>query len=181
MGNRTEQNRKLCVGAIAGAHGIRGQIRLRSFTSDPEAIFSYKPLLSEDGKREFELTPQGVNKDCFIAVVAGVKDRNEAEALRGTKLFFERAQLPKPKKGQYYEADLIGLMAQDGQGKAYGKILAVHDYGAGVFLEIGASKKDSFMLPFTDACVPEVKTAAGRVLIDVPEGWLDQEAKETEE
>lgn len=163
------------MGAIAGAHGIRGEVRLRSFTDDPEAIFDYAPLVSEDGARIFKIEFKGVNKDCFIAAIEGVKDRNASEALRGMKLFVERGKLPKTKKGEFYEADLVGLIAKDGQGKAYGKILATHNHGAGVFLEIGTNKKDSFMLPFTDACVPEVDVKAGFALIAPPDGWLDKE------
>lgn len=158
---------------IAGAQGIRGQVRLRSFTDDPESIFDYKPLTSEDGARVFKIKQDGINKDMFIASVDGVTDRNGAEALRGTKLFIDRAKLPKAKKGQYYESDLIGLLAKDGQGKDYGKILGTHNYGAGTFLEIGVTKKDSFMLPFTDVCVPEIDIKAGFILVNPPEGWLD--------
>lgn len=168
-------NTKICVGMIAGAHGIKGQVRLRSFTDEPESIFDYKPLMSEDGAREFKLKQIGISKDCFIAEIHGVKTRNESESLRGTQLFVDRAKLPKAKKGQYYEADLIGLAAEDGQGKACGKILAFHNYGAGTFLEIGTTKKDSFMLPFTDACVPEIDVGAGKIVIVVPDGWLDKE------
>ena len=166
---------------IAGAHGIKGQVRLRSFTDDPESIFDYKPLTDEKGERTFSLDAVGVNKDLYIVAIKGVKDRNEAEALRGTKLFFERTKLPKVKKGQYYEADLIGLVVKDKMGKTYGKILASHDYGAGAFLEIGASKKDSFMLPFTDACVPSIDVDDGCALINPPDGWLDKEEEEVEE
>src|SRR5262249_18806588 len=108
-----------------------------------------------------------------------IKDRNEAEALRGTKLFVDRDRLPKTKRGEYYEADLVGLTARDAKGKDFGKIIAVHDYGAGVFFEIGANKKDSFMLPFKKACVPQIDMKAGFAVIDVPDGWLDT-AKEGE-
>src|SRR5580693_4554380 len=100
-------NRKICIGMIAGAHGIRGLVRLRSFTEDPEAIAGYKPLTDESGEREFKVELQSAAKDFYIASVEGVADRNTAEALRGTKLFIERSALPKPKKGKYYEADLI--------------------------------------------------------------------------
>lgn len=155
-----------------GAQGIRGQVRLRSFTADPEAVFDYAPLTDESG-RVFKLTYVGVAKDVFIVAIEGVADRNAAEALHGAELYMNRAQLPKAKKGEYYEADLIGLVVRDGQGKLYGKILATHDYGAGPFLEIGATKKDSFMLPFTNTYVPEVDVAGGFVLICVPEGWLE--------
>ena len=172
-----QKRSSICVGVIAGAQGIRGFVRVRSFTDDPESIFKYKPLTSEDGTREFKLKLQGVNKDMFVASLDGVTDRNSAEAMRGTQLFFDRAKLPKAKKGQYFEADLIGLAAKDKQGKAYGKILSVHDYGAGVFLEIGMNKKDSFMLPFTDACVPEVDMASG-ITIMPPDGWLDKASED---
>lgn len=164
-----------------GAHGIRGQVRLRSFTDDPESIFDYEPLTDEKGERVFALTPDGVNKDAYIVTIDGVKDRNASEALRGTKLFIDRKKLPKTKKGQYYEVDLIGLAAKDETGKIYGKILGVHNYGAGPFLEIGTNKKDSFMLPFTDACVPDVDVKSGSVTINPPDGWLKDEKEEVEE
>lgn len=165
---------------IAGAHGIRGQIRLRSFTDDPESIFDYKPLTDENCQRVFKLKQIGIHKDTYIVALDGVKDRNEAENLRGTKLFIDRQKLPKTKKGQYYEADLIGLSAQDNNGKIFGKILGVHNYGAGPFLEIGTNKKDSFMLPFTDVCVPDVNIGAGHVVISPPDGWLSEEKEEVE-
>ena len=175
------KDRKICVGLITGPQGIRGQVRLRSFTEDPEAIFDYKPLTDEAGERTFAIRPMGVAKDVFIASVDGVKDRNAAEALHGTKLYFDRTKLPKAKKGQYYESELIGLTAKDAGGKVYGKILATHDYGAGPFLEIGTNKKDSFMLPFTDACVPEIDMASGTAMVVVPDGWLNKEKPEGEE
>ncbi len=163
---------KICVGVIAAAHGIRGQVRLRSFTDDPESIFAYTPLTDESGKQTFKFKRDGVAKNDFVVTVQGTPDRNAAEALRGTNLFYERAKLPKAKKNQYYEFDLIGLAARDAQGKAYGKLLAVHDFGAGIIFEIGATKKDSFILPVTDACIPEVNPADGFILIAPPDGWL---------
>jgi 16S rRNA processing protein RimM len=166
---------------IAGAHGIRGQVRLRSFTDDPEAIFKYKPLTSEDGTREFKLKLNGVAKNEYIVTVAGITDRNQSEALCGTKLFMDRAKLPKAKKGEFYETDLIGLTAKDVQGKTYGTIMAFHDYGAGPFLEIGTSKKDSFMLPFNDTYVPDVNMKEGFAKIDPPNGWLEKDEEEQEE
>ncbi|MBV8060566.1 MAG: 16S rRNA processing protein RimM, partial [Alphaproteobacteria bacterium] len=99
-------------------------------------------------------------------------------ALRGTRLYVDRDALPEVDDGQYYHADLVGLTAMDSAGKPYGRVMAVHDYGAGVFLEIGTNKKDSFMLPFKDAQVPEVDLAAGRVVIAVPDGWLDKRQPE---
>lgn len=157
---------------IAGAHGIRGQVRLRSFTAEPEDIAAYHPLTDETGAKIFEVTIHKAMKDFFVASVENVKDRNAAEALRGVRLYVARDAMPEVEEGQYYQTDLVGLAAVDDQGKSYGQVMAVHDYGAGVFLEIGSSKKDSFMLPFKDAHVPEVDLKAGRVVIAVPDGWL---------
>lgn len=165
---------------FAGAHGVRGELRLRSFTDDPVSIFRYKPLTDEKGERVFALTRKGIGKDAFIVSVAGVADRDAADAMKGVKLFVERAQLPKAKKNQYYEADLIGMTVHDAGGVNYGRVLAVHDYGAGPFLEIGTGKKDSFMLPFTNACVPEVDAGRREILAAVPDGWLKDEKEEDE-
>lgn len=166
--------RRICVGMIAGAHGIRGHVRLRSFMAEPEDIALYHPVTDEKGGQVFDITIHKAMKDFFVAEVDGVKDRNAAEALGGTRLYVAREILPEAGEGQYYQADLVGLAAVDGSGKSYGQVMAVHDYGAGVFLEIGSNKKDSFMLPFKDAQVPEVDLATGRVVIAVPDGWLDK-------
>jgi len=160
--------RKICVGQFAGAHGVRGLVKLRSFTEDPEAIFTYAPLSTEDGALAFK-SPA---KDYFIAEVEGIANKEEADELRGDRLYVSRDVLPKTSKGQYYDADLVGLAATDAEGKEYGTVLAIHDHGAGTFLEIGTSKKGSFMLPFKDAFVPEVDLDAGKLSIIVPEGWL---------
>jgi 16S rRNA processing protein RimM len=165
-------SRKICVGQFAGAHGVRGLVKLRSFTAEPTAIFDYAPLVSEDGKRVFKLTLKSPAKEGFVAEIEGIATKEAADELRGDKLYVTRDTLPKTAKGEYYEADLIGLPAIDAEGKEYGKVLGVHDHGAGVFVEIGTSKKDSFMLPFKDAFVPEVDLKAGKLIIAVPQGWL---------
>jgi len=167
-------DRKICVGMIAGAHGVRGLVRLRSFTEDPGSIINYGTLTDESGKQKFDFALKSSLNDHFIAAIEGVTDREAAEELRGTKLFVARSRLPKIRKGEYYEADLVGLKAQNKKGKAFGTVLAVHNYGAGPFLEIGMTKRDSFMLPFTDACVPDVDVGEGRILIEPPTGWLDE-------
>ena len=166
------QDKKICVGVVLGAHGVRGEVRLRSFTAEPEAIFRYKPLTDEAGIQTFVVKKKGVIKDGFTASFKDSDSREAAEALRGTKLYIERANLPKPKKGEYYEADLIGLAAQDAEGVVVGAVMALHNYGAGAFLEIKPPQGDSFMLPFTDACVPEVDIAGGLIRVAIPEGWL---------
>lgn len=168
------QDRKICVGIIAGPHGVRGLVRLHSFMEDPYSIEEAKPLTDEAGKRSFVVKLKSAAKDFFIAEIEGVDSREKAEALRSTKLYVARSALPKEEKGEYYEADLIGLGVFNKTGCNFGTVRDVHNYGAGTFLEIGTTKKDCFMLPFTDACVPEVDMKLGRVVIDPPEGWMDE-------
>jgi 16S rRNA processing protein RimM len=164
-------SRKICVGQFAGAHGVRGLVKLRSFTEIPETLFDYTPVTTEDGARTFKLTFKSAAKDTFIAQVEGINNKEDADALRGDKLYIARDILPKTRKGEYYEVDLLGLMALDPAGKTYGKVLAVHNHGAGTFLEIGTSKTDSFMLPFKNDFVPEQDFDDGKITILVPEGW----------
>lgn len=163
--------RKILIGVISGAHGVKGLVHLKSFTEEPEAIFSYKPLTDEDGEREFALKIKSTTNTHFIVEVKGVKTRDEAEALRGTKLFVTRASLPKLKKREFYEADLVGLKARDAKGKDCGDVIAVHNYGGGPFLEIAPVQGKAFMLPFTKTCVPEVDVEEKYIVIAPPEGW----------
>jgi len=164
-------DRKICVGQITGAHGVRGLVKLRSFTAEPLSIFDYAPLSNEAG-RVFKIGLKSAAKDHYIVVVEGVESKEAADLLRGDKLFIPREILPETRDGEFYEAELIGLDVIDEAGKAYGKVMDVHDHGAGTFLEIGSSRKDSFMLPFRDAFVPEVDVKAGKIKVVVPEGWL---------
>ena len=165
------------VGQITGAHGVRGLVRLHSFTDDPDSIGDYKPLTDETGKRKFEIAIKSTAKDHFVVSIGGIDSKEAADALRGVKLYVSRAALPKTGKREYYEADLIGLIAQDKTGKNFGAVLGVHNYGGGPFLEIGHNKKDSFMLPFTDVWVLEVDVKSGLVRIEPPEGWLEHTKK----
>ncbi|HUY68557.1 MAG TPA: ribosome maturation factor RimM, partial [Alphaproteobacteria bacterium] len=114
-------DRKILVGMIAGAHGVKGDVRLKSFTEEPADIAKYQPLTDQSGGREFAVKLKAATNNYFIASVAGVKGRDEAEALRGTRLYAARAALPKLRKREYYEADLIGLAAVDAQGRDAGK------------------------------------------------------------
>ena len=160
---------RILLGRIAGAHGIRGEVLIKTFTEAPENVGAYGPLSDESGTRTFKLksaraTPKGV-----VARLQGVDDRNGAEALKGVALYIERERLPAAAEGEFYHADLIGLAAVDGDGKPIGEIVAVQNYGAGDLLEIrlaGASKTE--LVPFTDAVVPEVDIAARRVVVVLP-------------
>ena len=163
---------------FASPHGVRGLVRLRSFTEDPAAIADYKPLTDESGRRVFVITLKNAMNDHFIASVDGVDNREAAEALSGVKLYIDRAALPQTRTNEYYQSDLVGLAARGADGTDYGTVMGVHDYGGGPFLEIGRTKKDSFMLPFTSVCVPVVEFEAGRILIAPPDGWLGDEKKD---
>lgn len=164
----------VCLGVIAAAHGIKGEVKLRAFTADPHAVASYGPLTDKAG-RAFKLRLRGAPKNgVLIAAVEGVTDRNEAERLRGTELFVERARLPKPEAGEFYQADLIGLEARSGAGETLGEVVAVHDFGAGAMLEVKRAKGPSVMVPFRDEAVPEVDLAAGSVTVAM-DYWLAPE------
>lgn len=160
--------RRILLGIITGAQGIRGEVVVKSFAEYAEDVAAYGPLTSEDGRRTFTLEVVRVADKGVIARIAGVKDRNAAEALKGTRLFVDRAALPAPEPGEYYFEDLIGLTAVDPAGERIGSVKAAHDFGAGSILEIELANGKSEMLPFTDAVVPEVDIANGRVVIVMP-------------
>jgi 16S rRNA processing protein RimM len=161
---------RICVGQIGAAHGVRGEVRVRSFTADPQAIVDYGPLEAEDGRvfRFEELRPV---KDHFVARLAGVGDREAARALANTKLYVPRDRLPAPEApDEFYHADLIGLAAVDPAGTALGTVVAVHNFGAGDLLEVRpAAGGKTQLLPFDEATVPSVDIAAGRIVVVAPE------------
>ncbi|MEM1161006.1 MAG: ribosome maturation factor RimM [Pseudomonadota bacterium] len=157
---------QVCVGAIAGAFGVRGEARLKSFCAEPDAIAGYAPLTSEDGK-SFDLKITRAIKDGFAARLSGVQTREQAEALKGTRLYAPRDRLPVLPDDEFYHADLIGLEVVDTGGAPLGKVRAVHDFGAGDVLEVRGPTE--LMLPFTRAVVPTVDLGAGRVIADMTE------------
>jgi 16S rRNA processing protein RimM len=156
---------RICVAQIGAAHGIRGEVRLRPFTGDPMAITSYGPLESEDGTRRFEIEALRPSKDLFVARLAGVKDRNAAEALTNLKLYVSRDRLPPAAEGEFYHADLVGLAAVTPDGTSLGTVTAVHNFGAGDVIEIKPENGETLLVPFTDAAVPEIDIAAGRMVV----------------
>jgi 16S rRNA processing protein RimM len=159
---------KILVGMIMGAHGIRGQVRIRSYTADPAAVAAYGPVSDESGQRRLTLTLTGGIKGGVIARIAGVEDRAAAEALRGLRLYVPRTALPAPASDEYYWADLIGLRAELADGTPYGRVGDVQNYGAGDVLEIERADGARELLPFSDRWVPEVDLAAGRVVVAPP-------------
>jgi 16S rRNA processing protein RimM len=161
---------RICIGAIAGAFGITGEVRLKSFCSQPSDIGSYGPLSSEDGSHEFRITLTKPMTGGFGARIAGVSTREEAEALRGVSLFVDRVRLPSLPDDEFYHADLIGLDVLDTGGDLLGKVIAVHNHGAGDIIEISSTRhKSALLLPFTKAIVPNVDLSAGRVIVDLPD------------
>ena len=161
---------RICIGAIAGAFGIVGEVRLKSFCSQPEDIASYGPVYTEDGSRQFRITLTRPVAGGYGARIAGVNTREEAEALRGTSLFIDREKLPSLPDDEFYHTDLIGLDALDTGGEVLGKVMAVHNHGAGDIIEISSIRhKSALLLPFTKAIVPNVDLAAGRLIVDLPE------------
>ena len=162
---------RICVGAITGAFGVAGEVRLKSFCADPTAIADYGPLYTEDGSRSFVVKLTRPVAGGLGARVTGIKTKEEADALRGTELYVDRTRLPSLPDDEFYHSDLIGLQAVDTGGVMLGLVAAVHNHGAGDILEItGPGRKTALMLPFTLAAVPTVDLAAGRVVVDLPEG-----------
>lgn len=175
---------RVCVGQIVGVHGVRGLVKLKSFTADPAAVVAYGVLSDETGTRRFQVALTGQAKGLFIARIDGVSDRNGAEALSGVKLFAPRSALPEPDEEEFYYADLIGLRAETADGGVFGVVTAVHDFGAGDILELRRADGRTAHLPFTRLVVPVVDVGGGRVVIALPDeievrGELD-DAAETE-
>lgn len=160
---------RVCVGEIGGAHGIRGEVKLKSFTADPMAIKDYGPLMSEDGSRSFEIEALRPAKSHLVARFRGVDDRDAAERLARLRLFVPRERLPPPVADEFYHVDLIGLAAVTVEGTEVGTVVAIHDFGAGDILELRPrAGGTTIMLPFTDAFVPSVDVAGGRVVVAPP-------------
>jgi 16S rRNA processing protein RimM len=161
---------RICIGAIAGAFGVAGEVRLKSFCSEPTDIASYGPLTTEDGSWTFRIELTRPVAGGLGARIAGVNNREQAEALRGTSLYVARDRLPALPEDEFYHADLIGLAAFDTGGAALGTVTAIHNHGAGDIVEISPTgHKSALLLPFTKAIVPNVDLAVGRLIVDLPE------------
>jgi 16S rRNA processing protein RimM len=164
---------KICVGAIAGAFGVQGEVRIKSFTAVPHEIAEYNPLTSEDG-RSFEVMLTREVKNGFAAVVSGIDSKEEADALKGVQLFVPRDRLPHLPDDEFYHSDLIGLEVFDTGGASLGKVKAVMNHGASDLLELLVpGQSNTVLLPFTQAAVPTVDLASGRIIADPPDGLLD--------
>lgn len=161
---------RICVGAISGAFGVGGEVRLKSFCAQPEAIAAYAPLYTEDGARSFGVRITRAIPGGLAARLSGITTKEEADALRGTSLFADRERLPSLPDDEFYHADLIGLPVFDTGGVQLGTVRAIYNHGAGDILEIFApGRRTALLLPFTKAVVPTVDLTAGRIVADPPE------------
>jgi 16S rRNA processing protein RimM len=168
-------DRRVLIGVVVGAQGVRGQVRIKSFAALPRDVAAYGPLQDKAGRRRFEVKAEGFVRGAVIARIAGIADRDAAEALRGTELYVERGALPTPAEGEYYQADLIGLAAEDKAGATIGTVRGVEDYGAGPLLEIElAGENRTALVPFTKAVLVAVDLAGGRLVLDPPLGLLEE-------
>jgi len=164
VGRAGEQ--RVCVARLGAAHGVRGEVKLWSFTADPAAVAGYGPFETADG-RVVEIEALRPAKEFFVARLKGVADRGAAERLRNAELYVPRDRLPAPADtDEFYHADLIGLAVVDANGIALGSIVALHNFGAGDIIEVRrADSRDTVMVPFTRAAVPEIDVAGGRIVV----------------
>ncbi len=154
----------LLVGVVVGPQGLNGEVKVKTFTATPESIGDYGPLFTEDGRSFAVNHAHQLKADSVVIRLKGVDDRNQADALKGMKLYVPRSALPKPAKNEFYHADLIGLRVEDEGGKRLGTVRAIHNFGASDVIEIEDARGQTTMLPFTRAIVPVVDIAGGRIV-----------------
>src|ERR1700722_14465168 len=159
----------ICIARIGAAHGVRGAVKLWTFTEDPLAVKAYGPLLTKDGARSFEVASARAAKGHLVATLKGVATREDAERLNGIELYVAREKLPATDQNEYYHADLIGLAAVTSANAPLGRVVAIHNFGAGDIIEIAPPHGATLLLPFTNAVVPTVDLAEGRVVIELPD------------
>ena len=159
----------ICVARIGAAHGVRGAVKLWTFTEDPFAVKRYGPLATKDGTRSFEVATAREAKGHLVATLKGIATREDAERLNGIELYIARDRLPATDDNEYYHADLIGLAAVTSAHEPLGRVIAIHNFGAGDIIEIAPPHAATMLLPFTNAVVPTVDLAGGRVVIELPQ------------
>jgi 16S rRNA processing protein RimM len=161
-------SQQICVARIGAPHGVRGAVKLWTFTEDPMAVMQYGLLSTKDGARKFEVANAREAKGHLVATLKGVASREDAERLNGIELYIPRDKLPATEADEYYHADLIGLAAVNAALEPIGRVIAIHNFGAGDIIDIAPPQGATLLLPFTNAVVPTVDLAAGRVVIERP-------------
>ena len=160
---------QICVARIGAAHGVRGAVKLWTFTEDPLAVTRYGQLMTKDGARQFEVMHVREAKGHLVATLKGIATREEAERLNGVELYVAREKLPATSEDEYYHTDLIGLAAVNAAGEPLGRVIAIHNFGAGDIIEIAPPNGATMLLPFSNAVVPTVDLEGGRVVIELPD------------
>jgi 16S rRNA processing protein RimM len=158
----------ICIARIGAAHGVRGAVKLWTFTEDPLAVLRYGTLATQDGTRQFVVTHAREAKGHLVATLKGIATRDDAERLNGIELYIARDKLPATGEDEYYHADLVGLAAVNVAGEPLGRVTAIHNFGAGDIVEIAPPHGAPMLLPFTNAVVPTVDLAGGRLVIELP-------------
>ena len=159
----------ILLAAVMGAQGLKGEVKVKLFTAEPDALPRYGALHTRDGRKLVITALRPAKEGEAVIAFESVCDRDAAEALKGAELFVDRAMLPETGEDEFYHADLIGLEAQDSEGRTLGKVAAIHNYGASDVIEITRPDGDSVLLAFTRETVPVIDIAGGRVVVAVPE------------
>jgi 16S rRNA processing protein RimM len=156
-------DKRILIGRILGAHGLKGEVKIKSFTEAPLDIASYGPVMASDG-RKFEFEHERMQGEVVVAAVKGIADRTSAESLRGLELSIDRADLPEPEDDEFYHVDLIDLPVVDADGAEVGRVVAFHNFGGGDVMELRRGQASVFV-PFTQRMVPTVDVKGGRVVL----------------
>ena len=173
--------RRVLMGRVLGAHGIKGAVRVLSYAAVAEDIARYGPIEDESGGRRFSLRVVGQVRGAVLVEVEGIGDRDAAAALKGTKLYVQRSALPSPEEGEFYWDDLVGLRAEIVGGTMLGEVVAVHDYGGGPSLEVKREAGAPVIVPFTNRVVPVVDLKGGKLVIDPPAGLFETPSSQSED
>ncbi len=169
-----EPQKSIVIAEIGAAHGVRGEVRVKSHTADPLAVADYGPLHDSHGAVFRVKSLRHLKDDMLVVSFEGLTDRTAAEKLTRTKLYVERSALPPPNEDEFYHTDLIGLAVETTAGEAVGTVVAVANFGADDLLDVRRPGRASVYVPFTRAVVPTLDFAAGKAIIEPPEGLLDE-------
>ena len=156
----------ILLGVVGGAHGIKGEVRIKSFTEDPTDIKAYGPLFDAKGNK-YTIRTARIQKNVVVVTINEISDRNGAELLNGTELFVDRSALPEDDEDEFYQSDIVGMAVESVDGAAIGTVIAFHDFGAGEVIEIKPERGPSVMIPFSEAAVPDIDVER-RVMIVEP-------------
>jgi len=177
---------RICIGVVTGPHGLKGQVKIKSYTAEPKDVAAYGPVTNKGGEQSFEIRIISSSKKGLVAELSGVNDRNAAEAIQGTELYVPRDNLPELEEDEFYYSDLIGLPVEHVDGRAIGIVTMVDNYGAGEVMEVELKDGGTEMFLMSRDVVPVIDLEKGRIVVNPPtevyadEGHADEEAEEEE-